>query len=51
MTLSALLVATAELAALGLIPGIPTTALLWLAIGGAVALPRGGLPDDVPEGA
>ena len=32
-------------------PGVPTTALLWLAIGGAVALPRGGaLPDDVPEG-
>jgi O-antigen ligase len=50
LILFALLVGSAELAALGLIPGIPTVALLWLAIGGAVALPRGGaLADDVPE--
>lgn len=48
--LFALLVGAAEFAALGLIPGIPTTALLWLAIGGAVALPRdAALPDDAPE--
>jgi O-antigen ligase len=47
----ALLVGATEWAALGLVPGVPTTALLWLAIGGAVALPRGGaLPDDVPDG-
>jgi O-Antigen ligase len=50
LTLFALLVGSAEFAALGLIPGIPTTALLWLAIGGAVALPRdGALPDDAPD--
>jgi hypothetical protein len=47
----AILVGATVWAALGLVPGVPTTALLWLAIGGAVALPRGGaLPDDVPEG-
>ena len=45
-----ILVCAAEWAALGLVPGIPATALLWLFVGGAVALPRGGdLPDD--EGA
>ena len=38
----ALLVCALELAALGLVPGVPETALLWLAVGGAVALPRGG---------
>ena len=43
----ALLVCAAEWAALGLVPGVPATALLWLAVGGAVALPRGG---DLPEG-
>jgi O-Antigen ligase len=36
----ALLVCAMELAALGLVPGVPATALLWLAVGGAVALPR-----------
>ena len=36
----ALLVCALELAALGLVPGVPATALLWLAVGGAVALPR-----------
>ncbi len=42
-----ILVCAAEWAALGLVPGVPATALLWLLIGGAVALPRGGdLPDD-----
>jgi O-antigen ligase len=47
----AILVGAAVWAALGLVPGVPATALLWLAIGGAVALPRGGaLPDDVPGG-
>jgi O-antigen ligase len=48
----AILVGATEWAALGLVPGVPTTALLWLAIGGAVALPRdGALPDDLPRGA
>jgi O-antigen ligase len=43
----AILVCAAEWAALGLVPGVTATALLWLFIGGAVALPRGGeLPDD-----
>lgn len=37
----AILVCAAEWAALGLVPGVPATALLWLAVGGAVALPRG----------
>lgn len=47
----ALLVGAAVWAALGLVPGVPATALLWLAIGGAVALPRAGaLPDDPQEG-
>lgn len=47
----AILVGAAVWAALGLVPGVPATALLWLAIGGAVALPRAGaLPDDAPEG-
>jgi hypothetical protein len=47
----ALLVGATEWAALGLVPGVPTTALLWLAIGGAVALTRGGaLPDDARPG-
>ena len=47
----AILVGAAVWAALGLVPGVPATALLWLAIGGAVALPRGGaLPDDAPAG-
>ncbi|MEI7759692.1 MAG: O-antigen ligase family protein [Thermoleophilia bacterium] len=42
-----ILVCAAEWAALGLVPGITATALLWLLVGGAVALPRGGdLPDD-----
>ena len=41
------LVCAAEWAALGLVPGITTTALFWLFVGGAVALPRGGdLPVD-----
>ncbi len=38
----ALLVCAMELAALGLVPGVPATALLWLAVGAAIALPRGG---------
>ena len=38
----AILVCAAEWAALGLVPGVPATALLWLAIGGAVALSREG---------
>jgi O-antigen ligase len=42
ITLFALLVAAFEWAALGLIPGIPVTALLWLALGAAVALPQRG---------
>ena len=43
----AILVCAAEWAALGLVPGVTATALLWLAVGGAVALPRGGdLPGD-----
>ena len=37
----ALLVCAMELAALGLVPGVPATALLWLAVGAAIALPRG----------
>ena len=42
-----ILVCAAEWAALGLVPGVTATALLWLFIGGAVALPRGGdFPDD-----
>ncbi len=42
-----ILVCSAEWAALGLVPGVTTTALMWLFVGGAVALPRGGdLPDD-----
>jgi O-antigen ligase len=45
----AILVGAAVWAALGLVPGVPATALLWLAIGGAVALPRAGtLPDAIP---
>ena len=44
----AILVGAAVWAALGLVPGVPATALLWLAIGGAVALPRAGtLPDTI----
>jgi O-antigen ligase len=44
----AILVGAAVWAALGLVPGVPATALLWLAVGGAVALPRAGaLPDDI----
>ncbi len=43
----AILVCAAEWAALGLVPGVPATALLWLAVGGAVALPRGG---DLSDG-
>jgi O-antigen ligase len=39
-TATALLVCAAVWAALGLVPGVPATALLWIAIGGAVALPR-----------
>lgn len=42
----AILVCAAEWAALGLVPGVAATALLWLAVGGAVALPREG---DLPE--
>ncbi len=42
-----ILVCAAEWAALGLVPGVPATALLWLFIGGAVALPReGDLPGE-----
>ena len=37
----ALLVCAMELAALDLVPGVPATALLWLAVGAAIALPRG----------
>lgn len=44
VTLFALLVAAFEWAALGLVPGIPVTALLWLALGAAVALPQRGEP-------
>ena len=48
----AILVCAAEWAALGLVPGVPATALLWLAVGGAVALPRAGaLPELAAEGA
>jgi O-antigen ligase len=44
----AILVGAAVWAALGLVPGVPATALLWLFLGGAVALPRAGtLPDAV----
>ena len=39
-TTVALLVCAAVWAALGLVPGVPATALLWIALGGAVALPR-----------
>jgi O-antigen ligase len=39
-TAGAILVCAAAWAALGLVPGIPTTALLWLALGASVALPR-----------
>ena len=39
-TALALLVCAAVWAALGLVPGVPATALLWIALGGAVALPR-----------
>ena len=47
----AILVCAAEWAALGLVPGITATALLWLAIGGAVALPReGDLSDERANG-
>ena len=42
-----ILVCAAEWAALGLVPGVPATALLWLFIGGAVALSREG---DLPGG-
>lgn len=35
-----LLVCAAEWAALGLVPGVPATALLWLMVGCSVALPR-----------
>ncbi len=49
ITLFALLVATFEWGALGLIPGIPVTALLWLAIGAATALPQRG-DDEEPAG-
>jgi putative inorganic carbon (HCO3(-)) transporter len=45
-----ILVCSAEWAALGLVPGVTATALLWLFLGGAVALRRDGdLPGD--EGA
>jgi O-antigen ligase len=45
-----ILVCSAEWAALGLVPGVTATALLWLFLGGAVALRReGDLPGD--EGA
>lgn len=48
----AILVCAAEWAALGLVPGVPATSLLWLAVGGAVALPRAGaLPELAAEGA
>ena len=40
VTVSALIVAAFEWAALGLVPGIPVTALLWLALGAGVALPQ-----------
>ena len=45
LTLFALLVAASEWAALGLIPGIPVTALFWLSLGAAVALPQGNEAD------
>ncbi len=46
----AILVGAFEWAALGLVPGVPMTALMWLAIGGAIALPRvGDLPDELHE--
>lgn len=35
-----LLVCAAEWAALGLVPGVPATALMWLLVGCSVALPR-----------
>ena len=35
-----LLVCAAEWAALGLVPGVPATALLWILVGCSVALPR-----------
>ena len=40
------LVCAAEWAALGLVPGITTTALFWLFVGGAVALQRDGDVSD-----
>ncbi len=43
-TVLALFVCAAEWAALGLVPGVPATALLWIALGATVALPRGGQP-------
>jgi O-antigen ligase len=46
-----ILVCAVEWAALGLVPGITATALVWVLVGGAVALPRGGdLPDDGADG-
>ena len=51
VTLFALIVAAFEWAALGLIPGIPVTAVLWLALGAAVALPQRGEPEaTTPNG-
>ena len=49
LTLFALLVTAAEWAALGLIPGIPVTALFWLSLGAAVALPQGTAVDRQEE--
>ena len=53
VTLFALIVSAFEWAALGLIPGIPVTALFWLALGAAIALPQRGDPggprDSAPQ--
>lgn len=47
-----ILVCAAEWAALGLVPGVPATALLWLGVGMALALPReGDLADGDVDGA
>lgn len=46
VTLFALIVGSFEWAALGLIPGIPVTALFWLALGAAIALPQREDPDE-----
>ena len=48
----AIIVVAAEWAALGLVPGVPATALLWLTLGAAVALPGVGVvaeADDRPS--